>query len=221
MRKAGRYSVFPRTALSGAVGRTGPRDGLVEIWNGMPFFSPLWARCPRIVFLHHVHAEMWRMVLPPRLARIGERSSSGRRRRFYRAHADRDAVRVVKRRDRRAAADAARQHHGLPAGDRPALLPRRRPSRRAPLIVAVGRLVPVKRFDLLVERAVPLKARHRAGGRSSSARGTSARRSRPWSAAAAQRSGCKLPGRVDDDELLDLYRRAWVLASARRARAGA
>src|ERR1700722_17879413 len=38
----------------------------------MPFFSPLWCRGPRIVFLHHVHAEMWRMVLPGWLARAGE-----------------------------------------------------------------------------------------------------------------------------------------------------
>ena len=33
---------------------------------------PVWARCPRIVFLHHVHAEMWRMVLPPSSAKMGE-----------------------------------------------------------------------------------------------------------------------------------------------------
>src|ERR1700681_1162086 len=72
IRKSGRYGVFPRSALSGMVGRRGRPDGLIEIWNGMPFFTPLWARCPRIVFLHHVHAAMWRMVLTPRLARIGE-----------------------------------------------------------------------------------------------------------------------------------------------------
>src|SRR5581483_11288598 len=73
VRKSGRYSVFPRTAVSGALGRTGSGDGLVEIWNGMPFFSPLWSRCPTIVLLHHVHAEMWRMVLKPAaLARVGE-----------------------------------------------------------------------------------------------------------------------------------------------------
>ena len=37
----------------------------------MPFFSPVWAHCPQIVFLHHVHAEMWRMVLPHGLAELG------------------------------------------------------------------------------------------------------------------------------------------------------
>jgi hypothetical protein len=65
VRRAGRYMIFPRAALFELSGRAGPRDGLVEIWNGMPFFSPVWARGPKIVFLHHVHAEMWQMVLPP------------------------------------------------------------------------------------------------------------------------------------------------------------
>ena len=44
IRKAGRYLVFPRAAFSEMMGWHGGRDGLVEIWNGMPFFSPLWAR---------------------------------------------------------------------------------------------------------------------------------------------------------------------------------
>ena len=46
IRKGGRYAVFPRTALSEIRKANGPRDGLVEIWNGMPFFSPLWATGP-------------------------------------------------------------------------------------------------------------------------------------------------------------------------------
>ena len=72
VRKAGRYLVFPRAALAEVAHRYGRRDALVEIWNGMPFFSPLWATGPRVVFLHHVHADMWKMVLPPNLARIGD-----------------------------------------------------------------------------------------------------------------------------------------------------
>ena len=44
IRKAGRYLVFPRAAFSEMMGWHGGRDGLVEIWNGMPFFSPLWSR---------------------------------------------------------------------------------------------------------------------------------------------------------------------------------
>ena len=46
IRKAGRYLVFPRAAFSEMMGWHGASDGLVEIWNGMPFFSPLWAQPP-------------------------------------------------------------------------------------------------------------------------------------------------------------------------------
>ena len=72
IRRAGRYLVFPRAALAEATGRHGPRDGLVEIWNGMPFLSPIWCRGPRVAWLHHVHGAMWKMVLPPNLAGVGE-----------------------------------------------------------------------------------------------------------------------------------------------------
>jgi hypothetical protein len=48
IRRAGRYMVFPRAALAERSGLHGPSDGLVEIWNGMPFFSPLWARTPHV-----------------------------------------------------------------------------------------------------------------------------------------------------------------------------
>ncbi|HEX7132857.1 MAG TPA: glycosyltransferase family 4 protein, partial [Iamia sp.] len=72
VRKAGRYQVFPRTALAEIRKTYGRPDGLVEIWNGMPFFSPLWATVPRVVVLHHVHGDMWNMVLPPNLAKVGD-----------------------------------------------------------------------------------------------------------------------------------------------------
>src|SRR5688500_1016213 len=67
VRRAGRYLVFPRAVLSELVEWHGRWDAVVEIWNGVPFFSPLWSWLrsrPHLVFLHHLHAEMWRMVLP-------------------------------------------------------------------------------------------------------------------------------------------------------------
>ena len=72
IRKAGRYLVFPRGVLAELTGGHGQRDGLVEIWNGVPWLTPMWARGPKVTWLHHVHGPMWGMVLPPRLARTGE-----------------------------------------------------------------------------------------------------------------------------------------------------
>ena len=61
--------------------RDRPDDGslrrLVEIWNGVPWFSPVWCRTPRITILHHVHGPMWDQILPGPLAvvRAGARGS--------------------------------------------------------------------------------------------------------------------------------------------------
>ena len=85
LRQSGRYAVFPGAAWEGIRMGHRPGDALVEIWNGMPFLSPLWYRGPRIVFLHHVHAEMWGMVLPPALARLGDLAERRFAPRFYRS----------------------------------------------------------------------------------------------------------------------------------------
>ena len=80
--------------------------------------------------------------------------------------------------------------------------------------MAVGRLVPVKRFDLLIDALVELKAEHPASRGSSSARATSVRGSRPASPPPAPASWLHLPGHQTDDEVLGLYRRAWLVAGS-------
>ena len=127
IRKAGRYMVFPRAAFSEMMGWHGGRDGLVEIWNGMPFFSPLWARTPHITFLHHVHAEMWDMTLPPQLAAIGRTLESRIAPPLYRRTPIVTLSKSSKQRARRRPRLQADQLvHVVPPGHRPALLARRR-----------------------------------------------------------------------------------------------
>ena len=71
-RRSGRYGVFPSVIAAGMRQRVSPGDALVEIWNGMPFLSPVWWKGPRVTFLHHVHEEMWQMALPGTLGRVGD-----------------------------------------------------------------------------------------------------------------------------------------------------
>jgi hypothetical protein len=50
IRRGGRMAVFAQAGLAERSGRHGPRpDAVVEVWNGVPFLSPLWWRGPRIV----------------------------------------------------------------------------------------------------------------------------------------------------------------------------
>jgi glycosyltransferase involved in cell wall biosynthesis len=216
VRKAGRYGVFPRAAMSGAVGRGGRPDGLIEIWNGMPFFTPLWAGCPRIVFLHHVHAEMWDMTLSqPALARLGKFIEFRLAPKVYRnsrlvtlSPSSRDEI-------------VARL--GLAAGNitvaPPGIDERFSPGgRRAPhpLVVAVGRLVPVKRFDMLIDALVELHHRHPDLEAVIAGEGYERAALTGKIEAAGAGGWLKLPGRLDDHEVVDLYRRAWVVASTSR-----
>ena len=213
VRKAGRYSVFPRTALSGALGRTGPRDGLVEIWNGMPFFSPVWAHCPRIVFLHHVHAEMWRMVLPPKLAKLGEAVEFKAAPPFYRgsqvvtlSNSSRDEIVDLLRlpRNNIAVVPPGVDQMYQPGGSRSP----------HPLVVSVGRLVPVKRPDQLIAALVETKQSVPDLEAVLVGEGYERESLEGQIAAAGAQSWLRLPGRVSDAELVELYRRAWVLTSA-------
>jgi glycosyltransferase involved in cell wall biosynthesis len=213
IRRAGRYMVFPRAAMAEILRRTGPRDVVVEIWNGMPFLSPLWNRGPGVILLHHVHAEMWNMTLGDTLGQLGATFESRVAPLLYRRTSiatlsessklelvedlgfDADRVSVV--------------HPGIdprfsPGGDKAP----------EPLVMAVGRLVPVKRYDLLVRAAhharvhVPDLHLHIVGEGYE----------RPLVESVIAELGAgdwvTLRGWLSEDEKIDLYRRAWIIASA-------
>ena len=214
IRRAGRYLVFPRAVLSEIAERHGPWDAVVEIWNGMPFFSPLWRRGrPSIVFLHHVHAEMWRMVLPenPRLARAGELLETKWAPLLYR----RSRVITLSESSRSELVDDLGFRGSRVEVVPPGIDPRYSPGGErspVPLVVAVGRLVPVKRFHLLINALGELKRRHPTLEAVIAGEGYERPLLEERRAAIGAESWLRLAGRLSDGEILDLYRRAWVLA---------
>lgn len=212
IRKAGRYMVFPRAAFSEMMGWHGGRDGLIEIWNGMPFFSPVWAQSPRVVWLHHIHAQMWQMALPPKLAMIGSTIESRIAPPLYRF----SPIITLSRSSKQELVDDLhfnpKRVHVVPPGIDPRFSPAG-PRSDTPLVVAVGRLVPVKRFDFLIEGLVELQSRR--GDLQAVIVGEGYCRDsleRQIHEAGAE-SWIALPGHVDDATLIELYRRAWALAS--------
>jgi len=210
IRRAGRYGVFPRTMLSGALGRIGTGDGLVEIWNGMPFFSPLWAHCPHVVFLHHVHAEMWRMVLPAGMAECGYAIEHRLAPPAYR----RSRIVTLSASSKREIVDRLgippQRVSVSPPGVEPQFFPAGERS-EVPLVVAVGRLVPVKRFHLLIEALVALKPVHPQLRAVIAGEGYERPALEALVGAADAESWISLPGYLPEHELIDLYRRAWVV----------
>ena len=184
IRKGGRYAVFPRSAAVRDPRPHGPRDGLVEIWNGMPFFSPLWAPGPKVVVLHHVHAEMWRMVLPPTPGGHGRHPRAAHRAAGSTGAAGWSRLSESSKHEMVEIGFPPDHVEVVPPGIDPRFSPggERTPT---PTVVAVGRLVPVKRYDLLI-RAVaearragprPHASRSSATAAAGRARGAGGRRS--------------------------------------------
>lgn len=212
IRRAGRYLVFPRAVASELTGRHGPRDGLVEIWNGVPWFTPLWAVGPKVTWLHHVHGPMWSLVLPPKLARAGDVLERRVAPPLYRRQAvvtlsasSRDELIQLGFRPERVTVVPPGVHPRFTPGGEPAL---------APLVVAVGRLMPVKRFDALIRAMVEVRAQ--VPSTELVIVGEGAERERLEDLVDELDAGewVHLVGRLSDEALVELYRSAWVVTSA-------
>jgi glycosyltransferase involved in cell wall biosynthesis len=156
LRRGGRHSVYLRAALlyvAGALGfgplsrrRLGRPDVIVDVCNGLPFLSRLYARRPVVALVHHVHREQWPVIFGPTMARIGWWIESRLAVRVYRTcryvtvsestrtelaalGVDRDRITIV--------------HNGTPPAVGPAL-----PRSPCPRLLVLGRLVPHKRVEL-------------------------------------------------------------------------
>jgi glycosyltransferase involved in cell wall biosynthesis len=215
IRRAGRHMVFPRAAVAEALGRTGPRDVLIEIWNGMPFLSPVWNRGPGVIFLHHVHAEMWTMTLGDRLGRLGSLLESRIAPRFYRHR----PIATLSESSKDELVDELGFSADRVTVVHPGIDPRYTVApdvakAPAPLVMAVGRLVPVKRYDLLIRACH--EARARVPGLQLHIVGEGYERPGIEALIAElDASGwVTLRGSVSEDDKIDLFRRAWLVASA-------
>ena len=212
IRKAGRYMVFPRAAVSERLGWHGRHDVVLEIWNGMPFFSPVWSRVPIVTWLHHMHAEMWQMSLPPRLAAFGNAIES----RFAPPRYRKNEIVTL--------SDSSRDELVGDLGfdpDRVSVVP---PGIGAdfspggqlssePLVVAVGRLVAVKRFDRLIRTLAPLKNEHPNLRLKIIGEGYERESLETLRSELGATDWIELPGRVSKEELVDSYRSAWLAVS--------
>lgn len=66
----GPVSSFPLQIIDGLISTPSDRTCVLDVWNGIPFFSPLWFRGPRVTLLHHAHSEMWKYSVNPIVSRF-------------------------------------------------------------------------------------------------------------------------------------------------------
>jgi glycosyltransferase involved in cell wall biosynthesis len=213
IRRAGRHTVFLDAPVQELLHRAGRRDGLLEVWNGLPFFTPLWARGRRATFIHHVHADMWRQVMTPGLARLGEALELQVAPRLYQhtrvlTPSPSSRLQIIERLAL-PAANVTAVPNGVDEQFRPGGT--RSPH---PRIVTVGRLVVHKHVERLIGAAavaresVPdleLVVVGQGYDRPNIQRVVNDLDARDW---------VHLRGHVSDDELVDVLQSAWVIASA-------
>jgi glycosyltransferase involved in cell wall biosynthesis len=212
IRRGSRYTVFPRAVAAELARRMGPSDGLIEVWNGVPWFSPVWYRRPHLTILHHVHGPMWDQILPRPLAGAGRFLEARFAPPFYRrsetvtpSQATREElIELGFRPERVTAVDNGVDPFFTPGG----------PRSPAPLVVAAGRLAPVKRFELLLDAAAEARAavpglRVRILGE-----GPSRVDLTRWVRQHGAEDWVELAGHVSRPRLRDHYREAWIVASA-------
>jgi glycosyltransferase involved in cell wall biosynthesis len=209
----GRSGVLLRTPFEGAWRDRHTADAVIDIWNGLPWFSPLWFRGPRVTWLHHVHGKMWHEYFPRPIAFAGHFTESRIAPRIYRHH----PVVTLAESGREELVDLGFRREGIEVIE-PGLarqfvpdVARRSPT---PLVVAVGRLALMKRHLTIVEavatarREIPdlrLEIVGEGPDRSQLEQGIAALGAGEW---------CTLRGRVDGAALVDAYQRAWLFATA-------
>jgi glycosyltransferase involved in cell wall biosynthesis len=145
VRRGTKTTVYLRGMLLLAARRLGRVDLVVDVQNGLPFFTRLVTRKPVVVLVHHVHREQWPVVYPGLTGRVGWWIESRLAPRLYRRcqyvavsqatraelaglGVDTDRVAVV--------------HNG---SDRP--LPMDDVKSEVPSLCVVGRLVPHKQVE--------------------------------------------------------------------------
>jgi len=156
IRRGSHLSVYLWAALLGVSGRLGPHDVVVEVHNGVPFLARLWSRRPVLVLVHHVHREQWPVVFGPLVARVGWWVESWLAPRVNRG-ADYVAVSQVTR-DELAELGVPREHISVVHNGTSPALPTSTAKTAHPSVLVLGRVVPHKRVELVLEAAAVLRA---------------------------------------------------------------
>ncbi len=156
LRRGSWRTVYVWAAVYHLLDRFGPHEVVVDVQNAIPFFAPLYCGRAVVVLVHHVHREQWEMLFGRRVARWGWWVES------------RLAPALYRRATYVTVSDATRSdlvglgidpgririvHNGSPAASRPTAWVKS----ADPTVVYLGRLVPHKRIEFLIEAVAELR----------------------------------------------------------------
>jgi len=213
IRSGGRFGVFLTAPLAVLTRRFGRFDALVEVWNGVPFMTPLLTRGPNMAFLHHEHGPLWDVALPRPLAGFGRSLERNIFPYFYRStpivtlsNSSRSELSSV-------LGFTEEGIHVVEPGVSPAFHSSMNKS-EFPLVVVTGRLSPYKQIDRVINIVDKVRSTVPNVKLEIIGEGTDDGRIRSVIESLSDSSWVSLRGRVSENELIDTYQRAWVAASA-------
>lgn len=156
VRRGGHLTVYAWAAVLMLLGRLGRSGTVVEVHNGVPFLAHLWTRRRVVVLVHHVHREQWSIVFGRTGARVGWWLESWVAPRVNR-RCDYVAVSEVTKAELVQLGVAAERisvvHNGAPPA-----MPTDEGRAAVPTVAVLGRLVPHKRVELVLEAAAALRS---------------------------------------------------------------
>ena len=192
-------------------GDLGDPDVVVDVQNGLPFFTRLVTRKPVVVLVHHVHREQWPVVYPGLTGRVGwfiERRVAPRlyRRSQYVAVSRATRSRAAGPRRPRAADRGRAQRH------RPGACRSRAGKSATPMVAVVGRLVPHKQVEHAIDAVLALRATHPGLRLHVVGGGWWEAKLHEYARAHGAGDTVVFEGHVDEARKHEVYERAWLLA---------
>jgi glycosyltransferase involved in cell wall biosynthesis len=154
VRRGGKLSVYALGMWALLRRRLGRVDLVVDVQNGLPFFTPLVTRKPVIVLVHHVHREQWPVVYPGLPGRVGWWVESRLAPRLYRS-CQYVAVSRATRAELRELGVTGPRVAVVHNGTDPVMRVGSRKSAH-PSICVVGRLVPHKQVEHAIDAVAAL-----------------------------------------------------------------
>ncbi|MFZ2016005.1 MAG: glycosyltransferase family 4 protein [Nocardioides sp.] len=210
VRNGSKLTVYPRGMQALRRGDLGHPDVVVDVQNGLPFFTRLVTRSPVIVLVHHVHREQWPVVYPGMMGKVGWWIERRLAPRLYRksqyvtgSQATRDelvALGVAKKR-------IAVVHYGT---DRQQALQTGKTDH--PSVCVVGRLVPHKQVEHAIDAVVELRKEIPGLTLTVVGSGWWEHVLKEYAAVHDPDGAVRFLGQVDEQRKEQVYEESWVLA---------
>ena len=210
VRRGSKLSVYAQGIRALRRGDLGRPDVVVDVQNGLPFFTRPFTRRPVVVLVHHVHREQWPVVYPGLTGRIGWWIEHRLAPWLYRreqyvavSRATRDELRLLGVTGPRIAV----VHNGT--DPYVAVTPGKAAH---PMVAVVGRLVPHKQVEHAVDAAIELRERwpdlrlHVVGS------GWWEGRLHEYVVEKGAEDLVVFEGHVDEERKHEIYEQSWLLA---------